>query len=124
MIERLFLNRINLDRGGRCIAKAVEFSAFVYANETESRLPISDMAVPGTKIAMRFVVWLRFPPARFVKLGGFLQDFQIFHGIASTRAALMFIIRYILDSRINGESMRNRDNRACLFGHFASRFEM
>lgn len=124
MIQRLFLNRINLNRGGRGVSEAVEFAAFIHANETEAGLAVADMAMPRTKIAMRFVIWLGFPPARFVEFGGLLQDFQIFHGIASTGAGVMFIIRHLLGSRINCKSMWNRDNRACLFGGLDSRFEM
>ncbi len=67
MIKRLFLDGIDLNGGGRSVTETVELAAFVHAYETESRLPIADMAMPRTKIAMRFVVRLGFPPARFVK---------------------------------------------------------
>src|SRR5260370_26537603 len=66
MIQRLFLDGINLQRGGRSIAQAVELSAFIDANETESRLSRVDVAMARTKIAVRTADGLRFPPGCFV----------------------------------------------------------
>src|SRR5713226_9164031 len=73
MIQRLFLDGINLQRGGRAIAQAVELSAFIDANETESRLSRVDVAMARTKIAVRTAVGLRFPPACFVYSVGSLE---------------------------------------------------
>src|SRR5712692_10511949 len=66
VIQRLLFDGIDLQRGGRAVAQAVELSAFIDANETESRLPRIDVAMARTKIAVRTAVGLRLPPACFV----------------------------------------------------------
>lgn len=81
MIQRFFLNGINLHRSGMRVAQAVEFSAFVRANEAEPRLPFPDVAMPRAKITMRLAAGLGLPPAGFMQLRGFLEDLQALHRV-------------------------------------------
>lgn len=93
MVERLFLNGVDLDRRRGSVTQAVKLAAFVHADEAEASLPVADVAMAGTKITMRLIVGFRFPPTGFVQSRGFLKNFQIFHSIAPAKAALMPIIR-------------------------------
>lgn len=63
------------------VAQAVEFSALIRANEAEPRLPLTDMAMPGTKIAVRLAARFRLPPTGFMQRRGFLENFEALHGI-------------------------------------------
>ena len=40
MIQRLFLDGVDLERGGRGVTEAVELAALVDANEAEAALPL------------------------------------------------------------------------------------
>jgi hypothetical protein len=93
MVERLFLNGVDLDRRRGSVTQAVKLAAFVHADEAETGLPFADVAVARTKITMRLIVGLSLPPTGFVQCSGFLKNFQIFHSTAPTKAALMPIIR-------------------------------
>src|SRR5258706_16382677 len=64
MIQRLFLDGIDLQRSGRAIAQAVKLPAFIDADETKPGLARIDVAVARTKIAGDAAVGFRFPPAR------------------------------------------------------------
>jgi hypothetical protein len=76
-----------LQRGGRPVAKAVKFATAIHSDETEATLPIADVAMPRTQIAMDAAVRLALPPLRFVKRGGFGKDrkssYARFHGSPS-----------------------------------------
>src|SRR6266699_4237068 len=50
MIQRLFLDGVNLQRGRCPISKVIEFSVLIDANEAESGLARMDMAMARTKI--------------------------------------------------------------------------
>ena len=80
MIERFFLDGIDLQCRWRGIAQGVKFATLVGANETESGLAFADVAVARAEVAVGFVAGLWFPPAGFVQRGGFLEDFQVGHG--------------------------------------------
>src|SRR5271156_4322321 len=88
MVQRLFLDGINLHRRGMRVTQTVKFSAFVRANVAEPRLPLANMAMSRTKIAMHFAAGLRFPPARFVQFRRFLQYFQALHGEHSSASII------------------------------------
>ena len=45
MIQRLFLDGVDLQRGGRAVAEAVKLAALVDANEAEAGLAGTDVAV-------------------------------------------------------------------------------
>src|ERR1700733_1903593 len=79
MVERLLLDRINLQRCGRTIAEAVKFAALIDAYEAKSGLPFPDVAMPRAEIAMRAAIGRGLPPTRLVQLLGSLEHFQIFH---------------------------------------------
>src|SRR5437879_3860455 len=79
MIERLLFHRVDLQRGEGGVAQAVEFSALVDADEAEAALPIADVAMPRTEIAMHLVARFGFPPPRFVQGFSFLEDLQFLH---------------------------------------------
>src|SRR6266436_9917787 len=65
MIERLFFDGVDLQRGRRAISQAVELAAFIDANKTEAALAGIDVAVARTKIAMNAPpVGFRLPQAR------------------------------------------------------------
>src|SRR5216684_4023107 len=74
VIQGFLLDGIDLQRGGRAVAQAVELSAFIDANETESRLSRVDVAMARTKIAVSTAVGLRFPQACFGYSIGSLED--------------------------------------------------
>src|SRR6266581_1066610 len=66
MIQRLFFDGVNLQRGRCPISKVIECSVLIGANEAESRLAWMDMAMARTKIAVNSPVCFRLPPAGFV----------------------------------------------------------
>ncbi len=80
MIQGLFLNGVNLERGGCTVAKIEELSILIDADEAETGLAVANVAVSGTEIAMNAVARFGFPPEGFVKDGGFLKDVQVAHG--------------------------------------------
>src|SRR6202140_361837 len=93
MVQRLFLDGINLQRRRRAISQAVKLAAFIDADETKSSLAGIDVAVARTKIAVNAAVCFRFPPARFVQCIGFLEDFQLRHTSSFPRAYYNAFIR-------------------------------
>ena len=52
MIERLFLDGINLESGGSAVAEIVEFSLLIDPNEAEAGLTRADVAVARTQVAV------------------------------------------------------------------------
>ena len=85
MIQRLFLDGIDLQRGGRGVAQAVEVPALIDADEAEAALARADVAMARAKIAMHAAVGLRLPPAGFVKRLSLLEYFQFLHTKARDR---------------------------------------
>src|ERR1700690_4234595 len=86
MIQRLLLNRIDLQRSRMRIPQAVKLPALVRPYVAEPSLPFPNMAMPRTKIAMHFPAGFRLPPARLMQHLGFLQDFEFGHrGVNSER---------------------------------------
>ena len=83
MIEWLLLNRINLQRSRMRITQAVKLPALIRPYVAEPSLPLANMAMPRTKIAVHFAASLSLPPASFmlwpVQRPGFLQNFQLGH---------------------------------------------
>src|ERR1700732_3094527 len=67
MVERLFLDGVDLQRGRTGVAEAVELAAPSRANEAESGLPVADVTMPRTEIAVEFSSGPRLPPASFVE---------------------------------------------------------
>src|SRR5207245_4150805 len=78
VIERLFLDGINLQRGGRAMSQVIEFSALIDADEAESRLSRMNVAMPRAKVAVDAAGRFRLPPACFLELRGLLGDLQFF----------------------------------------------
>ena len=66
MIERLLLNGINLQRSRMRIPQAVKLPALIRAYVAEPSLPLANMAMPRTKIAVHFAASLSLPPASFM----------------------------------------------------------
>src|SRR5438445_1049738 len=92
MIQRLFFNGINLQgRGGR-IAQAIKLASLVDPNKTEAALPLADMTVPRTEIAVHAPVWLRFPPASLVQVAFFSQNLQVLHELLGG-CPLLYLLR-------------------------------
>jgi hypothetical protein len=85
MVQRLFLDGIDLQSRGMRVTQAVEFSALVHANEAKSGLPFPDVAVPRAKIAVRFAARLRLPPTGFMQLRGFLKNLKVLQGSRPSR---------------------------------------
>ena len=79
MVERLLLDGIDLQRGGRGVAQAIELPALVDANEAEAALPFADVAMPRAKVAVDAAVRLGLPPASLVQFGFVLQNLQVVH---------------------------------------------
>src|SRR5579863_490452 len=72
MIQRLFLDGIDLNSSGRGVAEAIKFAAAIDANEAEAGLAFADVAVAGAKVTMNFAGGVGFPPTGFVKRLRFL----------------------------------------------------
>src|SRR5581483_6697108 len=79
MAQRLFLDGIDLQRGGRAVAQAVEFSVAIHADEAEAGLSGMDVAVARAKVAVNFPAGFGFPPPRFVECFRLLEDLQFSH---------------------------------------------
>src|SRR5712691_6317972 len=80
MIQRLLLDGVNLNGGGRSVSQAVEFSALIDTDEAEACLAFSNVAVPRAEIAMHLSGRCRLPPTAFVERLGLLEDVQFLHG--------------------------------------------
>ena len=80
MVQRLLLDGINLNGGGRGVSQAVEFSALIDADEAEAGLTLSNVAVPRAEIAMDFAGGCGLPPTAFVERLRLLEDVQFLHG--------------------------------------------
>src|SRR5262250_1863501 len=79
MIQRLFLDGIDLNRGRCAVAETVKLAAFVYANEAETGLSRPDVAVSGAKVAVNTTFTFRLPPPALVQSFRLLQDFELRH---------------------------------------------
>ena len=102
MIERLFFDRVDLNRGGRCVAETVKLAALIDADEAEAGLTVSDMAMARAKVAMHLAVGIDVPPAGFVERRGFLEDVETAHCArpgASKTCADKTSILYRLESK-------------------------
>ena len=75
MIERFFLDGIDLQRCRRSVPETIKFSALINANETETRLALSDVAMPRAKIAVHAAFGHGLPPAAFVERFSLLKYF-------------------------------------------------
>ena len=73
MIQRLFFDGIDLQRGGGTVSQAVEAATLVHADEAEAALAFADVAVARAKVAMDAAVGFGFPPAGLVERIGFLK---------------------------------------------------
>ena len=80
MIERLLLDRIDLQRRRRCVSQAIELSTLIHANITKAALPLPNVAMPRAKITVHTPAREWLPPAPFVEGFGLLEYFQIMHG--------------------------------------------
>src|ERR1700741_3144913 len=74
MVQRFFLDGVDLKRSRRAVSQAVKFATFIDADKTEASLPGINVAVAWTKIAVDAAVGFRFPPTRFVQSLRFLED--------------------------------------------------
>jgi hypothetical protein len=74
MAQRFFFDGINLQRSRRAVAQAIELPSAIHADEAKPGLPRMYVAMTRTKVAVQPAARLRFPPTRFVKLFGFLED--------------------------------------------------
>src|ERR1700727_2983663 len=74
MVQGFFLDRIDLQRGRVRVAQTVKLPAFVCANETETGLPLADVAVARTQVAVHLAVRLRLPPACSMELLRFVGN--------------------------------------------------
>ena len=79
MVQRFFLDRIDLQRGGMSVSEAVKLAALIRADKTEPRLPFPDMAVPRTQVTVHLTFVLRLPPTRFVEYRRVLKGCDVAH---------------------------------------------
>jgi hypothetical protein len=79
MIQWLFFDGVDLQRGGRAVTEVIEFSVLIDTDEAESGLAGMDVAMPGAEKAMNATAGFRLPPTRFVQGFGLLEDVQIAH---------------------------------------------
>src|SRR5216683_8147629 len=80
MIERLLLDRIDLQCRRRCVSQAIELSTLIHTDITKAPLPPPNVAMPRAKITVHTPVRKWLPPAPFVEGFGPLKYFQILHG--------------------------------------------
>jgi len=83
VVERLFLDGIDLEGGGGGVTEAEEFAVLIDADEAKTGLAGADMAMARTEKTVDAVVGLGSPPEGFVEGGGFLEDWEVGHGAAS-----------------------------------------
>jgi hypothetical protein len=88
MIEGLFFDRIDLQRGGRTVTEAEKFSAAIHPYKTEAGLAIMNAAMTRAEKTVNAIARLRFPPARFVKrfsvlCGAVFQNRELGHEFRS-----------------------------------------
>src|SRR5487761_239195 len=102
MVQRLFLDGINLNCSGRSIAEAVKFSALIDADEAEASLSVSDVAMPRAEIAMQLAVGVDVPPAGFVQRLGFLEHVQVLHFCLSEKRSQSFGENFALERSMRG----------------------
>ena len=88
MVQRFFLDGIDLQRGGMRVPEAVELAALVRANEAEPGLPFADMAVPRAKIAVHLAAGLRLPPPRFVEFRSLAENLEFLHLVPPLQAII------------------------------------
>jgi hypothetical protein len=80
MVERLFLDGIDLQRGRRSVSETEELPSLIYADEAEAGLPFTDVAVARAEVAVYAAFGDGFPPAAFVQSFRLLEYFQFLHG--------------------------------------------
>src|SRR5258708_28687540 len=83
MIQRFFLDRIDLQRRRRAVTQVVELAVLIDPNEAKASLTRTNMAMAGTEEAMDAAVSLPLPPAGLVQLLRFLEDLEFFHRSSS-----------------------------------------
>src|SRR5580704_10578035 len=79
MIQRLFFDGINLQRGRSSIPEVVELPVLIDADETKSRLPGMNVAMARAQITMHAPAAFRLPPACLMQRFRLLEDLQIAH---------------------------------------------
>ena len=79
MVQRFFLDGIDLQRGWLTISQTVEFPALIHTDETEAGLAFPDVAMPRAEVAMHAAIAHGFPPASLVKVLRLLKYFQFLH---------------------------------------------
>jgi hypothetical protein len=79
MIQRLFFDRVDLQRGWRSIPEVIELPVLIDADKAKSRLPGVNVAMPRAQEAMHAPAAFRLPPLRFVQGFRLLEDLQIAH---------------------------------------------
>ena len=119
MRERFFFDGIDLQSGGRRIAKAVQLAAFIYADETKTGLTFTDVAVSRAEVAVDAILRDGLPPTGFVQCFGLLKNLQFLHGvpgdIRSLRASSRKEIIHPLRIRV-----LNPPGTLCLLLHVAA----
>jgi hypothetical protein len=91
MIEGFLLDRIDLQRGGMCVAETVKLSALIGTDEAETSLAFADVTVARAEITVYLAAGLKLPPAGLVQRSGLLLgDFQALHGMAPYALIIRF----------------------------------
>src|SRR6266853_701614 len=80
MVERLFLDGIDLQRRGRGVAETVKLPSVINTNETKTGLAFADVAMPWAEIAVHAAFGHGLPPAPLVEGFRLLEYFQFLHG--------------------------------------------
>ena len=109
MVEGLFFDGIDLERGGRGVAEREEFAVLIDTDEAETGLAVADVAVAGAEIAVDAAVGIIFPPAGFVEGGSGLEDLDGQHGGASCNEIIRWwkvISNQISDVRYGSQADR------------------
>src|SRR5258708_14733752 len=79
MIQRFFLDRIDLQRRRRAVTQVVELAVLIDPNEAKASLTRTNMAMAGTEERKETAGSLQPPPTSLAQILGFMTVHQIFH---------------------------------------------
>src|SRR5215471_6363594 len=79
MIQRFFLDWIDLQRGRRTVTQTIKLSAAIHANKAKSRLSFMNVAMARAKKTVNSLPCFGFPPTPFVEQFGIGKDLKLAH---------------------------------------------
>jgi len=90
MIERLFLDGVDLESGGRSVTKTVQFAVLIHADVTETGLALPNVTVARAEVAVNAIVRFALPPESLVERRGGLEDLKSGHDASTAELIIRF----------------------------------